>query len=385
MAKPHPLVATLAHAHAHPDEHANAFAQPKRDAMRRLPGSFLAAFCLLVASACAAKTNQTALQPPAWLEPTVTELAKATTAAEFPASTRAAPTRQVLESIPLAYATTSGVSVVSDWGAPPYPAPLALRPTDHFYFQRPLATDADAWLHPSYRYGNTHFGEEPTHTGVDIVTDMWTPVLAAGDGVVVWTGYGLYRGIEDETDPYGLAIAIEHEFGYEGEKMFTVYGHLSASQVVRGQPVEVGQVIGKVGNTGEATGPHLHFEVRIGENRYFHTYNPELWMVPQEGTGVLAGRIFDSWNRRLEEYPVRVVNLDTKIEREIWTYAKDTVHPDRFYDENFVMGDLPAGPYEVYINYVGHKFAAQFYLWPGQTNTVTFRGRDGFEIDPTQD
>lgn len=299
--------------------------------------------------------------------------------AEKPAPA-ATPTNQTIRSIPLTYSTPGTIGVVSNWEPPPYAAPLALRPEDHFYFRRPLASDADTWLHPSYRYGNTHFGEEPTHTGVDIVADMRTPVLAAGDGVVVWTGYGLYRGVEDETDPYGLAIAIEHSFGYQGQKLYTVYGHLSSSAVVRGQPVAAGDIIGQVGNTGEATGPHLHFEVRIGENRYFHTHNPELWMVPLEGTGVLAGRIFDSWNRHLEEYPVNIMNLETKILRQVWTYAKDTVHPDDFYQENFIVGDLPAGPYEVYINYVGHKFSAQFYLWPGQTNLITFNGRAGFEL-----
>ncbi len=108
-------------------------------------------------------------------------------------------------------------------------------------------------------------------------------------------------------------------------------------------------------------------------------------MVPLEGTGVLAGRVLDSWNRKLEEYPVFIYNLETKIEKVVYTYARDTVHSDPNYRENFVVGDLPAGPYEIYINYVGHRFSAQFYLWPGQTNTISFYGRDGFEIETHDD
>lgn len=270
---------------------------------------------------------------------------------------------------------------VANWNPPPYDAPLALRPQDHFYFRRPIPSGESTWLHPLYRYGNTHFGEEPTHTGIDIVADMGTPVLAVGEGEVVWVGYGLYRGIEDETDPYGLSVAIEHDFGYEGQRLFSVYGHLNHTQVHHGQPVRAGEVVGTVGNTGHASGPHLHFEVRLGENRYFHTRNPELWIVPPEGWGVLVGRILDSVGRPLVEYPIFVRNLETDRVIEIYTYAKEAIHPDGVFDENVVVGDLPAGPYEVKINYLGKAYTAQLYLYPGQTNLVTFRGRGGFALE----
>lgn len=281
-------------------------------------------------------------------------------------------------------AAASGSRSLAQRKPPPYQAPLALRPTDHFYFGRPLASSVETWLNSTFRYGNTHFGEEPTHAGVDILAERGTPVLAAGSGEVVWTGYGLYRGIADETDPYGLAVAIRHDFGYQGNALFTVYGHLEEISVWRGQPVEEGQVIGSVGDTGRASATHVHFEVRLGENRYFHSRNPELWMVPPEGWGVLVLQVHDSIGQPLYEFPVRVVNLDTGRIHDSWTYAKDTVHPDEYFEENLVMSDLPAGPYEIQINFVGNAYRAQLYLNPGQTNVVRFTGRQGFSLEASQ-
>lgn len=277
----------------------------------------------------------------------------------------------------------TGQADVGEWAPPPYPAPWVVRAEDHFYFSRPIPSGEQTWLHPRYRYGNTHFGEEPTHTGVDIVGQQGTPVLASGPGEVVWVGYGLYRGVHDETDPYGLAIAIEHDFGHRGQQLFTVYAHLSEVHVWDGQRVQGGDLIGTVGITGDASGTHLHFEVRLGENHYFATRNPELWTVPPQGWGVLAGRLLHWNNRPIEEHLIQLTNLDTEQHWQAWTYVRDTVHPDDHYQENVVIGDLPAGPYEAQVNYWGRAYKSQFYVYPGQTNFIEFVGFEGFRIDPT--
>lgn len=86
------------------------------------------------------------------------------------------------------------------------------------------------------------------HTGVDIAASSGTPIHAAGSGVVILSAY--YRG-------YGNAVIIDH-----GNNVTTLYGHCSALLVSEGQSVKVGQVIARVGATGMATGPHLHWEVR---------------------------------------------------------------------------------------------------------------------------
>ncbi|HTB10415.1 MAG TPA: M23 family metallopeptidase [Bryobacteraceae bacterium] len=93
-------------------------------------------------------------------------------------------------------------------------------------------------------------GEGAIHAGVDISAQMGTPVHAAADGIVSRAEY--YGG-------YGRLVVIDH-----GNGMSTRYGHLSRFDVVPGQEVRRGDVIAFSGNSGRATSPHLHFEVRLG-------------------------------------------------------------------------------------------------------------------------
>jgi murein DD-endopeptidase MepM/ murein hydrolase activator NlpD len=88
------------------------------------------------------------------------------------------------------------------------------------------------------------------HNGVDYGAPSGTPVRTVGDGVVDFAGW---------QNGYGNVIHIEHS-----NERSTVYAHLSRVDVVKGQRVEQGAIIGAVGQTGWATGPHLHFEVKIG-------------------------------------------------------------------------------------------------------------------------
>jgi murein DD-endopeptidase MepM/ murein hydrolase activator NlpD len=92
-------------------------------------------------------------------------------------------------------------------------------------------------------------GEGAFHSGVDIDAPYGTAVRAAADGDV--TGADMGAG-------YGRAVVLDH-----GHDVLTLYGHLSAIAVVPGQHVTRGQVIGYVGQSGRATGPHLHYEVRV--------------------------------------------------------------------------------------------------------------------------
>jgi len=92
-------------------------------------------------------------------------------------------------------------------------------------------------------------GEGAFHSGIDICAPYGTPVRAAGDGDV--SGEQLAAG-------YGRGVMVNH-----GHDLVTVYGHLSAIAVLPGQHVVRGQVIGYVGESGRATGPHLHYEVRV--------------------------------------------------------------------------------------------------------------------------
>ena len=88
------------------------------------------------------------------------------------------------------------------------------------------------------------------HKGVDIAAAIGTPVVAPGDGTVLFSG---------EMDGGGFGVTIDHQGG-----LVTSYGHLRDTAVIKGQAVSRGQVIGHVGDSGQSTGPHLHYETRLG-------------------------------------------------------------------------------------------------------------------------
>jgi murein DD-endopeptidase MepM/ murein hydrolase activator NlpD len=92
-------------------------------------------------------------------------------------------------------------------------------------------------------------GEGAFHSGVDIDAPYGTPVRAAADGEVTDADMGA---------GYGRAVVLNH-----GHDVLTLYGHLSAVAVIPGQHVTRGQIVGYVGQSGRATGPHLHYEVRL--------------------------------------------------------------------------------------------------------------------------
>lgn len=87
------------------------------------------------------------------------------------------------------------------------------------------------------------------HTGIDVANQYGTPIKASRTGVVIWAGW---------KTGYGLCVIMDHQDGYG-----TVYAHMSRIAVKSGQKVSAGTVVGYEGSTGWATGPHLHFEIRI--------------------------------------------------------------------------------------------------------------------------
>ena len=91
--------------------------------------------------------------------------------------------------------------------------------------------------------------KEVTHMGIDVAAPSGTEVFAAGDGIVK-------KAVEEKG--WGKMIVLEHEDGYA-----TFYAHLDKIEVESGVKVKRGELIGRVGNTGQSTGPHLHYEVRL--------------------------------------------------------------------------------------------------------------------------
>jgi len=113
------------------------------------------------------------------------------------------------------------------------------------------------WFEPPYG-SYPHF-----HTGIDLVSPFGTPVLAADDGVVALVG--------SSSSGYGNYVVIAHSGGLN-----TLYGHLSTSLVKVGQSVTQGTPVGLEGSTGNSTGAHLHFELRINQS----PVNPAPYLPP---------------------------------------------------------------------------------------------------------
>jgi len=104
-------------------------------------------------------------------------------------------------------------------------------------------------------------GDNDWHPGIDIANNVGTPVFATADGEVVGSGW---------SDGYGNLVQIDH-----GNGIVTLYGHNSQIIVHVGQVVKKGQVISYMGSTGNSTGPHVHYEVRVNGT----AVNPESFLV----------------------------------------------------------------------------------------------------------
>lgn len=103
------------------------------------------------------------------------------------------------------------------------------------------------------KFGESDLPYQPFHTGLDIAN----PNKQIGDNVIaMMPGKVIYA--EEISWGYGKHIIIDH-----GDNITTLYGHLSKIYVIKGQDIKTGEVIGQEGQTGWATGPHLHFEVRV--------------------------------------------------------------------------------------------------------------------------
>jgi murein DD-endopeptidase MepM/ murein hydrolase activator NlpD len=101
-----------------------------------------------------------------------------------------------------------------------------------------------------YRVNPFDFKTKEFHSGIDIANSKGTQIFAAGKGRVVETSYNYL---------YGKYIIINHGYGFT-----TLYAHLTNIYCNDGDNVEKGELIGTMGSTGKATGPHLHFETRVG-------------------------------------------------------------------------------------------------------------------------
>jgi len=118
-----------------------------------------------------------------------------------------------------------------------------------FVAARPDLWPVNGIVTSKYGYRRSPFGGgRQFHAAVDIAAPYGSPIVATGDGRVVFSGW---KGA------YGRTVIIDHGYGF-----VTVYGHQSKNVVGVGDSVRKGQIIGYVGSSGRSTGPHVHYEIR---------------------------------------------------------------------------------------------------------------------------
>lgn len=127
------------------------------------------------------------------------------------------------------------------------------QPTDHLW----ISSDTGYRTDP---LGGSEY--ERLHKGIDIAGEIGDPVYAALDGEVMEHWLPPDGGIWKGHPALGGMITLQHD-GF-----FTIYGHLSESYVHEGDMIQAGQLIGRIGNTGISTGPHLHWEIVVEPLQY---------------------------------------------------------------------------------------------------------------------
>lgn len=311
----------------------------------------LAMTSLLLASCAPVRAAEptAAVSPP--VEPTSTS-EPASTATAPPATPALPPT-----------ATATHTPVPCD----PFTADFCI--TDgSFLLQRPVQPPANVSVDWTYPYASTANGTRDPHHGVEIQGRFGTPVHAAADGVIQFAGpddeavFSPWRGF------YGNVVVIRH-----ADELYTLYGHLSEVNVQAGDEVKAGDLIGEVGQSGAATGSHLHFEVRRGEvEDYFSTVNPELWLAPsQAGFGAIAFSIVNGGGG-FQGAALTIQRMD-EADNAVEAYYVNTYHPSlAIGDENAAIGDLPAGQYRVTLIARGRFYERRVEVESGKRTQVVF-------------
>ena len=267
-----------------------------------------------------------------------------------------------------------------------------------FFLQRPIDPSNNDIVDVTYRFGTTQGGLREPHHGVEFLNPYGTPVLAAGDGEVVVAGqddepitergvwpieyYGKFASF------YGNLVVIEHQPPESllalvpdyPVPVYSLYGHLSEIDVEVGDKVKVGDIVGKVGMAGTAIGPHLHFEVRLGENKYPNSRNPELYLAPHkdengELNGGLAGSILDSWGNYPEVKEIVLTHLPDGADEPgdlrvyLQTYQEKDLLGELPWNESFAAGDIPPGLYRMTFPYYGLR-EVMFKIFPGKLTVL---------------
>lgn len=261
------------------------------------------------------------------------------------------------------------------------PAAEAPAPPEHAWFARPIASDANPYVDGTGRYGSsTSNGVQ--RAGIAFNNPAGTPVHAIGDGTVVFAGPS---GTGSNT------VAIAHDRRWQDRTIFSAYHHNATLEVRAGDRVREGDVIATVGNTGRTVNDRLALEVHVAPTddaavivnaeEAFPQYavNPQLWIEPLPGTGIVAGRVL-----RSDGEPVRgakVYGLVVQYPTETpFSYAEvygEGAPPGPVYGEHFAVGDVSPGEYLLGVDIDGMRVWRRVRVVAGSVTFVEFERDSG--------
>lgn len=255
-----------------------------------------------------------------------------------------------------------------------WPRPVE-NPQPHFWMDKPLPGGGRYLINPTFPYGWDQSGRLVMHTGVDSGGGgLGTKLPAVADGTIVMARSDKNEWLGFRCNWYGELVVIELDQKLNGKSVYALYGHVLNISVEEGERVARGQTVAEVGFGGAAAVPHLHFEVRVGENDYFSTRNPMLWVRPPETRGVIAGRLIDPNGSPWEGVWISARSLEEGGGEQVtWTYLDDPFHlvnPDEIYAENFVFSDVPPGKHRLILEVQGTRYSAEVDVVGGEISTV---------------
>ncbi|MFN2187451.1 MAG: peptidoglycan DD-metalloendopeptidase family protein [Candidatus Promineifilaceae bacterium] len=245
---------------------------------------------------------------------------------------------------------------------------------EHFWLTSPFEGGQRLLITTWFPYGYDAGGRYLIHNGIDMAEPLGTPLLAAASGTIVAAGDDLDRLFGWRCNWYGHLVIIKLDDPWDDQPVFVLYGHVLNIIVEEGQRVERGQPLAEVGFGGAAVSPHLHLEVRLGDNTFAGTRNPLLWIAPSENKGLIVGRLIDPEGRPWQGAAVTATGVSEGTQNYTsWTYLGDPeliVNPDDRYAENFVIGDITPGTYEITAAIQGEVYRAEIIVESGAVTTV---------------
>lgn len=248
---------------------------------------------------------------------------------------------------------------------------------EHAWFARPIASRINPYIDGSALYGSTADSAAAPRPGIAFNNPAGTPVRAIGDGTVVFAG---------PTGSGSNTVAILHDRRWLGDAIFSAYHHNATIDASVGQRVSAGDVIARVGHTGRTANDRLGLEVHVAPSddpavivnaeEPFPPYavNPQLWIEPMPGTGVVAGRVLDANGEAVHGAKIYGLVLPYPAETP-FSHAQaygDGAQPDPAYGEHFVVGDVPAGDYRLGVDIEGTRVWRSVRVEEGQVTFVEF-------------